>query len=177
MSISIPSNDPKIEYRRLEDLTGNGKYCNEKKALLNVELDHIIPDELHLLLRITDVLVEALVSTVVAHDHLEHHRQQMHCRHRTRRAALNVLQGTMLQNLVAAISACGIQFHVWQDKRDGAVLSWTSLMGGEKIKLLKNLPDKLESCHPSEMVEDVQTLWKVFSNVSSYYSYTVTTAS
>lgn len=161
MSITIPSRDPNIEFRKLEDLKGNGEYCNEKEALLNIKLNHVIPDELHLLLRITDVLIEALISTVITYDRLEHRRQQMHCRNRTRRAAFKTLQGIMLQNLITTVNSCGVHFHVWQDKRDDTTLSWTSLMGGDKLKLLKKLPDYLESCHPSEMVENVQTLWKV----------------
>ena len=162
MTITLPSRNPTIKFRKLKDLTGNGEYCNERKPLLNVELNHIIPDELHLMLRITDVLIEALISTVIAYDRQEHQRQQIHSRHRTqaRRVAFKVLQGAMLQNLITVINTCGVQFHVWQDKGDES-LSWTSLMGGDKLKLLKGLPDKLESCHPADMVSDVMSLWKV----------------
>ena len=163
MSITVSSQDPKIEFRKLQDLTGNGKYCNDRPALLEMELHHIIPDELHLLLRITDVLIEALISTVLTYDQLEHQQQQMHCHHRTRHTVpkFKVLQGAMLQNLITAINSCGVHFHVWEEKRDDSALSWTSLMGGDKLKLLRKLPDRFESCHPSEMVEDVKTLWKV----------------
>ena len=34
------------------------KYCCEHKSLINIEMDHAILDELHLLLRILDVLIE-----------------------------------------------------------------------------------------------------------------------
>ena len=34
-------------------------------------------------------------------------------------------------------------------------------MGGDKLKLLKALPDKVSGCHPVDMVSDVKTLWKV----------------
>lgn len=33
------------------------KYCCEHKPLVKIELDHVILDELHLLLRILDVLI------------------------------------------------------------------------------------------------------------------------
>ena len=41
--------------------------------LLELELDHIVPDELHLLLRVMDMLIQALVDTAVAQDHYEAH--------------------------------------------------------------------------------------------------------
>ena len=55
----------------------------------------------------------------------------------------------------------GVQFHVWQDTREETELAWTSLIGGEKLKLLKALPDKLDSCHPVDIVSDVKNLWKL----------------
>ena len=48
-----------------------------------------------------------------------------------------------------------------QDKGEDTGPSWTSLMGGDKLKLLKALPDKVSGCHPDDMVSDVKTLWKV----------------
>ena len=52
----------------------------------------------------------------------------------------------------------GVQFHVWQDTREETELAWTSLICGEKLKLLKALPDKLDSCHPVDIVSDVKSL-------------------
>ena len=49
-SHALPSGDPKIKFQELKDLKGNGKYCNERKQLLNVKLNQVIPDELHLIL-------------------------------------------------------------------------------------------------------------------------------
>ncbi|CAB4038959.1 Hypothetical predicted protein, partial [Paramuricea clavata] len=52
--------------RTLEDLkksatkSSKESYCSVRKPLLNIELDHVIPDELHLLLRIMDVLINNL---------------------------------------------------------------------------------------------------------------------
>ena len=50
MKINIPSREGK-----LQDLKVDGKFCCNKLPLLNIELDHIIPDELHLMSRITDI--------------------------------------------------------------------------------------------------------------------------
>lgn len=36
--------------------------------LIDIELDHVIPDELHMLLRITDVLIQNLINAATSHD-------------------------------------------------------------------------------------------------------------
>ena len=38
------------------------------QRLINIDIEHIIPDELHLLLRITDRMLENLITGAVAHD-------------------------------------------------------------------------------------------------------------
>ena len=158
MEITIPSDDPEVKLRKLEDLKGDGNFSCVNLPLLNIELDHVIPDELHLMLRITDVLIEAAINTVLAYDHHQHQIQQSG----RRRTIFNPLHGAMLQNLLTAINSCGVQFRIWKEK-NGTKLDWTSLMGPDKLKLLKRLPDKLNTCHPEEMILDVQTLWKVCS--------------
>ena len=60
----------------------------------------------------------------------------------------------MLQNLIKVINTCGVQFHVWQDRGKETGLSWTSLIGGDKLKVLKALPDKLA---PVDLVSDVKS--------------------
>jgi len=67
MSIDIPNHEVKI--RKLEDFKADGKYCNDNLPLLNILTNHIVPDE-HLLLRVTDVLIEALISTAIAFDQI-----------------------------------------------------------------------------------------------------------
>ncbi|CAB4020859.1 Hypothetical predicted protein, partial [Paramuricea clavata] len=65
-------NSPEMK-RDLKDLRESaekksGNYCCVNPPLLNIELDHIIPDELHLLLRIMDVLTGNLVADAVEWD-------------------------------------------------------------------------------------------------------------
>ena len=38
------------------------------ERLINIDTDHIIPDKLHLLLCITDEMIENLINGAVAHD-------------------------------------------------------------------------------------------------------------
>lgn len=48
--------------------TGQRKFCCEHEPLLNIELDHVILDELHLLLRVVDVLLNNLLEDVLQWD-------------------------------------------------------------------------------------------------------------
>ena len=71
MSIDIPNED--VKFRQLNDFKADSSFSNDKLPLLNIPLDHIVPDELHLLLQVTDVLIEALITTAIAHDRHNHH--------------------------------------------------------------------------------------------------------
>ena len=47
----------------------------------------------------------------------------------------------------------------WSNKTTG--FEFTSLMGKDKVKLLDNLPQKLDGCQPDEFCDVVQKIWKV----------------
>jgi len=162
MSINIPNDSIKI--RKLEEFKADGKFCNDKLPLVNIPLNHIIPDELHLLLRVTDVLTEALITTAIAFDRQKHH-DEAESRHRGRLRTYKILEGDMLTSLVKAINECQVNFKIWQERekeKDKEKLRWTSMMGPAKRKLLKLLPDRLnEYCQPKDMVKKVKKLWKV----------------
>ena len=97
-------------------LTGDGKLCSINVPLLDLELDHIIPDELHLMLRVMDVLIQGLIDA---------------------RRSYKGLGGPMLNNLVTAIKGCGVHFCLYE--QDNGKMEWPSLLGPDKLKLLKNL--------------------------------------
>ena len=84
-------------------------------------VSHVVADELHLLLRITDVLIQALLGTAVAHDH--------HTACGRRR--VKPQDGPMVQNLVKTIQSCKVNFYIWEDKKADNTLLWPSLMGAE----------------------------------------------
>ena len=50
---------------------GKKEYCCVCKPLFNAPLDHVIPDELHLLLRITDVLWTNVLHEAMERDEKE----------------------------------------------------------------------------------------------------------
>ena len=97
--------------------------------LLQIDLDHVVPDELHMLLRVMDVLLENVIHHVVQLDIQA-----------TRKA--DPLQGPTLVKLVSLIQSCGVPFRIWsKDSIDRSKhLDWTSLGGDEKRKVLSKLP-------------------------------------
>ena len=126
-------------------------YGRKHKPLVEIPLDKVDIDELHLMLRVTDVLTNNLVKEVMERD--------------KRNGVTKALSGKHLQNLVQAINECGISFHIWE-KTDGdnhgvGKYDWTSLMGADKKKLPSFLPQKLNGILHEETAETVIKVWKV----------------
>ena len=80
----------------------------------------------------------------------------------TRRAKYDILSGGMVNNLLRTIRSYGVTFNLFMNKSNE--FDFTSLMGTEKIKLLDNLPDRLNDCQPEKFSSLVQKIWKVQSN-------------
>ena len=140
-----------VKERMLESIHQDArKDCNGYRfePLLSIELDHVIPDELHLLLRITDVLLRNLINSAIGYDN------------NTIRGRGNddVLKGPMITMLQRAINDCGVRFSL--TKKEGK-LEWTSLAGTEKLKVLKKLPEVLLQCQPPDTSDLVKKLWEV----------------
>lgn len=70
-----------------------------------------------------------------------------------------------LDNLVTAISSCGVSFSIWEksnaDGRASGVYDWTSLMGRDKKILLDKLPPKLGDIITPGTSDAITRLWKV----------------
>ena len=126
-------------------------YGQTRKPFINVPLDHILLDELHLMLRVTDVLTDNLIREVMERDR--------------RNGSSKALKGEFLNKLVKAIQDCGISFSVWErsdgDGRGNGKYDWTSLMGADKKKMLSNLPDKLQEILHPDTADTVIKIWKV----------------
>ena len=111
-----------------------------------------MPDELHLFLRVMDVLIENIISQAVESDIKASRRQT------------DVLSGQKLQTLVSKINLCGVSFQIWK-KRDSKNLDWTSLGGAEKKKVLSQLPKSFSEFLPPEHCQRIAKLWKVHVSV------------
>jgi len=112
------------------------KYSCKHLPLIQIEPDYVIPDELHLLLRITDVLLRNLIATAITHDK------------RTLRTRWKLKTGPMLYQLISNIRRCGIPFKIWknEDTQKSEDYCFTSLTGNNKKKLLKYFPSKIPLC-------------------------------
>lgn len=140
--------------RTLDELKKKvGQYGVIHPPLFDVPLDFVVIDELHLLLRIMDILIANLINEA----------EQIDKRKRGQNA---------LSSLVFFINTCGVSFKVWQSKGTNK-LDYTSLGGNELKKLLKTLPNKLSVSSFNFIHEDTRTeivnLWKKFSEI--YFDY------
>ena len=131
-----------LEEKKRRFVSSEPGYINPR--LINIDLDHILPDELHLLLRITDRLIENLINGAVAYDNVG-----------------DILKGAMLKNLIEEVRSCGVTFTIRAETKNKR--EFTSLTGSERKKLLKFLPPKLQNCQPAQYAKQVQTLWEVSS--------------
>ena len=125
---------------------------SQHPPLLKIDPDHVILDELHLLLRVTDILIRNLVFEMV---HLDLQDKQRG----------NSTNTTYLEAFVASVRECGISFNVWEkreaDRKPTGKYEWTSLMGKDKKKLLAALPSRLRQILPVDIVDTVVQLWRV----------------
>jgi len=86
-----------------------------RPRLINIETDHVMPDELHLLLWITDRLIENLINGAKVSD-------------RNR----DPIKGPMMQRLIVAVRSCGVTFYIKSVSRDK--IEFTSLTGSDRKK-------------------------------------------
>ena len=116
--------------------------------LINIDVNHVIPDELHLLLRVTDRLIENLIIGDMAYDHNVNNVP-----------ISKQLDGPLVNKLIKEIRGCGVSFSIYissKNKRE-----FTSLTGNDRKLLLKFLPTKFKNCQPSRYYEKVESLWRV----------------
>ena len=125
------------------------------EPLLNVPLTNVIADELYLLLRITDKLLQNVIDEVLERDAVEDFNKKR-----------GTPKGVHLTKLVHCINSLGISFSVWNKKNaDGSesqVKEFTSLLGSQKKKLLNGLPSEMNQFLYPETCETVKKMWTDF---------------
>ena len=88
----------------------------------SISIDHIIPDTLHLFLRVCDVLINLLILELRRLDGIEKRKQN-----------------TYLDQYVKFLNnECKISFHVYTNKKT-KILKWRDLTRPEKVKLLNKI--------------------------------------
>ena len=115
--------------------------------LIHIPLANVVPDELHLMLRITDVLTRNLIKGALAYD----------AKHSG--TISNVLKRPLIKKLLKCIRNCGVGFEIYMEEDGG--FKFTSLVGADKRKLLKRLPKKLLKCQPKKYATTVKKIWQV----------------
>ena len=140
-------------------IQGKGDYCCVNKPLLDIELDHVIVDELHMLLHITDVLLDDIVTEVFDWDKEDDFEKDS-----------NQPQGCHLRQLIAVIRSFGVGFDVWElrnpaDKKLTGTYEFTSLLGNDKKKLLNLLPEKLPQVLRPDTYIGISKLWADFRSL------------
>jgi hypothetical protein len=135
--------------------TSNSDGCIHP-PLLNISLDHVIPDELHLLLRVTDRLFQNIIDKVLERDAIEDFNK-----------ASGQPKKVFLNKLVSTINELGIPFCVWNKKNANGsqsnIVEYTSLVGQQKKKLLKNLPSTFPEYLYPDTSNTVQQIWVDFA--------------
>ncbi len=129
------------------------KYGVQHKPLFDIPLLFWIIDELHMCLRVTDVLKANMVAEADQIDRL--------------------LKGSAkhaIRDLEAFIDSI-VSFKIWKDKKDK--WDWTALNGVEKKKLIRELPAKLRAhphsfCHEETRLQ-IADLWENFGVI--YFKY------
>ena len=149
------------EIKQFASKSKGENYCCVHRPLIDLPLDHIILDELHLMLRVTDVLINNLIEDVMQWDDKENFLQGKKNRIKPRKH---------LDNLIEAINSCGVSFSVWEkrnaDGKGSGTWDWTSLMGDDRKILLRELPEKMEPLIQQDTAKTVVELWKVLSMVN-----------
>ena len=115
---------------------------SQNPPLLDLEPSQIVADELHLLLRIGDVLFNNLILYMDQQDHRQRERQG--------------LAPSYVRKLEQEIRGCGVSFAIWC-KKDAC----TSLNGNQKLRVLRNLPQKLATIMDEAVAAKVAKLWIV----------------
>ena len=71
-----------------------------------------------------------------------------------------------MQKTIELINSCGVSFSVWEkrnaDGTSSGLYDWTSMVGNEKKKVLRSLPEKFPQILDPDHCDTITKIWKVF---------------
>lgn len=121
--------------------------CIRQPLFPSIPIDHIIPDTLHLLLQVCDVLINFLICSLRHLDGLKKNK-----------SSLNFDKYVTFLN-----KTCKVSFHTYTDNQSKE-LKWRDLTDPEKIKLFENI--NLEELFPDmPNVKRIQDIWSKFYGI------------
>ena len=128
-----------------------------QSPLISVPLDQVVLDELHLLLRVMDVLIRNLILYMDSQDHKNkaHQGEITHC----------VQQLEDFDHVVSVSRSGRIENQPIPGSDD-----FTALSGKYKLQVLERLPSKMDLFLPKGLAPQVAHLWKMncfYSNITS----------
>ena len=148
--ISITADERTLEdIEKCASLTTKSRPVNtgiKHKPLIRVALRKVMVDELHLLLRIFDILMNNIVQDTAYQDELQ--------------GTKDPLSGPKLNQLVDTIRSLGVAFKVWKSRKTSE-LDWSSIGGNQRKKLLRLLPQHFPVILSSSSCDMVAKIWKV----------------
>ena len=148
------------EIQKLSTLTKskkNDKFgCIRMPLFPTIPIDHIIPDILHLFLRISDVLINLLITDLRRLDGIE----KGNIRSLNMETANHVVKYEKFLN-----DDCKINFHMYIEK-ESKNLKWRDLTGPEKLKVFDKI-NIVELFPNLPQAEKVQRLWMTFFEIYS----------
>ena len=149
------------EMNELANRKTKRKYRYVNPPLFNIELEHFILDELHLLMTIMDVLIEKLVHEAVHWDEVDNWKKRK-CEQKN----------IHLDHLRDTIRSCGVSFDIWEKTNADTncqriwPIRYHKFFGPDKKKL-KEHPDKCEGVIRSADESEVENIWVKFFIIHS----------
>ena len=134
----------------IQQLALKKKYgCIQQPLFPSIPIDHVIPDILHLFLRISDVLTNLLILDLRRMDGIE----------KIRESEFKQTKAKNLDQYITFLNVnCKIPFYMYVDK-ESKHLKWRDLTGPEKVRLFRAI--KIPELFPAlPSGEKVQQLWE-----------------
>ncbi|KAH9383763.1 hypothetical protein HPB48_025533 [Haemaphysalis longicornis] len=140
------------------------KQSNRTKfiPLFLVEPSLVLPDVLHVKLRILNRLIDCLLAECEDRDNRE----------KVRNPTATAIH---LQSIICAIRNCGIKFDAWVDDRKGR--KFTSLAGEDCERLLRRLPLQLQGKLQPQTEAKTLRLWILLEKILLHFNSDVTGSS
>ena len=125
--------------------------CLRQPLFPSIAVDHIVPDILHLFLRISDVLINLLILELRRQDGLK----------KKSKSSSTMPQVTVYEQFLN--DECKVSFHFYSDKVTKET-KWRDLTGPEKVKLFSKI--SIQTLFPNvPQAAEVQKLWTDFFSI------------